>query len=120
MASKKPRGRPVREFSESDRKEIEKLAGYGLTHDQIAIFKGCSRDTLTKHCSIELERGKVKAIAEVTGYLFGNIKAGDQASIFFYLKTQAGWREKQPEQGEDKEPPPPATVNLIFLPKPDK
>lgn len=119
MAQKSKGGRPTREFGQKERAEIEKLAGYGLTHDQIASFFKCDRNTLVKHCSEELERGKTVALVTVVTALFSNIKRGDPASIFFYLKTQHGWREKdRPEDEKDK--PQPQPINLIFMPKPDK
>lgn len=86
--------RPVRVFTEKDREEIAHLAGLCMSHDEIAILKKCSRDTLEKHCKEELAEGKANAKSLVTKGLFGNIKAGKEASIFFYLKTQHGWREK--------------------------
>lgn len=87
-------GRKPREFSKQDREEIEKLAGLCMSHDDIAQLKKCARDTLEKHCAEELSNGKAKAKALVTSALFGNIKKGKEASIFFYLKTQHNWREK--------------------------
>ena len=117
----KRKGRAPREFSEKEREEIEQLAGYGLTHDQIAIFKRCDRNTLVKHCAIELERGKTVALVTVTKALFSNIKAGDPASIFFYLKTQHHWREKDPDKDKDSDKDKaPTTINLVFMSKPDK
>lgn len=35
----------------------------------------------------------------VTGKLWQLIEKGDNASIFFYLKTQWGWREKERDDG---------------------
>ena len=112
--------RPTKEPTDEQRKQVQTLAGYGLSQEQIARMLGLHRNTLKKHCAKELEMGKDMAYTQALNSLFSNIKKGKEASIFFYLKTQAGWREKPPEQGEDKEPPPPATVNLIFLPKPEK
>ena len=86
--------RPPTKFSDKDRAEIEHLAGLCMSQDEIARIKGCDRNTLVKHCALELERGKDRAKAMVTNALFSNIKKGKEASIFFYLKTQHGWREK--------------------------
>ena len=88
-------GRKPFAFSDKDRAEIEHLAGLCMSQDEIARIKGCDRNTLVKHCALELERGKDRAKAMVTNALFSNIKKGKEASIFFYLKTQHGWREKQ-------------------------
>jgi hypothetical protein len=118
----KRKGRPPKEFTTKERAEIEKLAGFGLTHDQIAIFKKCDRNTLVKHCSEELERGKIVASITVIEALFSNIKLGDPASIFFYLKTQCHWREKDrsdDDKDKDKDKLVNQTINLNFLPKPE-
>ena len=87
-------GRKPFAFSDKDRAEIEQLAGLCMSQDEIARIKGCDRNTLVKHCALELERGKDRAKAMVTNALFSNIKKGKEASIFFYVKTQHGWREK--------------------------
>lgn len=85
--------RPVRKFTDKEKNKIKLLAGYGLTHDEIAKTFDCSDETLRKHCSKELALGKIAAKTLVIGQLFGNIKKGDPASIFFYLKCQAHWKE---------------------------
>jgi hypothetical protein len=53
------------------------------------------RNTLKKHFKAELEKGKDIAYSQALNSLFSNIKKGKEASIFFYLKTQHGWREVQ-------------------------
>jgi hypothetical protein len=87
--------RPEKTVTKDDRAKVLKLAGYGLSQDQIAQVMEMDRNTLAKHFASELERGKSVAIAYVVDALFSNIKKRDPASIFFYLKTQAGWREKE-------------------------
>lgn len=89
------RGRPPREFTEAQRKHIAELSGRGLTQEQIALIFNCDEDTLVKHCSEELKKGKAEVLEEVVGHLFGLIKSGNPAAIFFYLKTRAGWQEVQ-------------------------
>lgn len=88
-------GRPAVEFSEKDREEIKRLSGLCLSIEEIARIKGCNRDTLSKHCHDEIEEGRVEAKALAIDRLFRNIKAGKEASIFFYLKTRHQWREVQ-------------------------
>ena len=90
-----PGGRKPTEFTEKDREEIRKLAGLSLSMEEIAKINGCNRDTLAKHCKAEVEEGRVEAKALAIDRLFRNIKAGKEASIFFYLKTQHQWREVQ-------------------------
>lgn len=76
------------------RKQVETLAGYSLNQDQICRVIGIgSTHTLTKHYKAELERGKDLGYMTAVKGLFKNIEKGKEASIFFYLKTQHGWRE---------------------------
>ncbi len=93
MAKKK--GRPAFEVTDEQRMQVKTLAGYGLNQNQIASILEITRQTLAKHFSVELEKGKSLALAQAASSLFNNIKKGKEASIFFYLKTQGGWREQQ-------------------------
>lgn len=93
--TKKKGGRPARTFSDKEKARVCKLAGYGLTQEQIAKVMLCDAKTLIKHCGEAWETGKLLAIEQVADKLFQNIKKGDPASIFFYLKTQAHWKETQ-------------------------
>lgn len=82
-----------------DPKQVEKLAGFGLTQEQIADWFGVSDRTLRNHLSTDAalaaayKTGRAKQLAKVTEKLSDLIENGDRASIFFYLKTQAGWKE---------------------------
>lgn len=92
------RGRPEFDVTEQRIKEAEILAGRGLTQQQIADYWGISKRTLARKSRENLDfyralkKGKSKTIAYVTGKLMEKIKEGDKASIFFFLRTQAGWR----------------------------
>jgi hypothetical protein len=87
-------GRPTKEPDSEQRKRIETLAGYGLTTEEIANVEKVDAGTLTKWCKEEITRGRSNAKALVINQLFGNIKKGKEASIFFWLKCQARWSEK--------------------------
>lgn len=95
--------RPTKEPTDEQRKQVQTLAGYGLSQEQIATMLGMTRQTLAKHCQSELEKGKAVAYATATGQLFNNIKKGKEASLIFYLKTQHGWKEKQEIQHTGKD-----------------
>lgn len=86
--------RPKKKPTEQERSQVQTLSGYGLNQEQIARMLHMHRDTLRKHCAEELQRGKDMAFSQAVNSLFSNIKKGKEASIFFYLKTQHGWREK--------------------------
>jgi len=79
--------------------EIETLAAL-LNQEQIAEYFGIARRTFQailerdEEASAHYKRGKAKAIAHVANGLLQKARAGDTTSAIFYLKTQAGWREK--------------------------
>lgn len=98
MAAKKRAGGAKIEF---DPEQVEKLAGYGLTQDQIADWFGASGKTLRNRLTEDgdlvtaYKRGRARALATAAGKLWDKVMSGDNASVFFYLKTQGGWSETQ-------------------------
>jgi hypothetical protein len=102
---------------------VHKLGGLGLTRLQIAYYYGHTESQwsakIKKHPEIDIamREGKANRIEKASGYLWEWIEKRDKASIMFFLKTQAGWREAAPiiEDGEkDSKPTFPAitlTVN---------
>jgi predicted RNA binding protein with dsRBD fold (UPF0201 family) len=46
------------------------------------------------------KKGRAKAIVDVAGSLLTKAREGDTASIIFYLKTQASWREVSRDEVE--------------------
>ncbi len=92
--------KPSLEITDEILDEIEKMAGNGLTQKQIAAFYHITPVTFIKMKKKDprimrvYKAGKSKAINEVSGILMEQIRSGNVPSIFFYLKTQAGWREK--------------------------
>jgi hypothetical protein len=51
--------------------------------------------TLRKHYRVELDQSLAKANAQIGGALFNKAKGGDTAAMIFWMKTQAGWKERQ-------------------------
>lgn len=93
--------------TDTDRKIVSSLAGYGAPHEYIAsqitnpqTGKPLDAKSLRKHFRLELDTAKDKANAVVAQALFkqatGNGRGAVTAAIF-WLKTQAGWKE--PAQG---------------------
>lgn len=72
---------------------VAELAGYGLTWAQIASALKLNVRTLQRHCQVDYDNGKNIAIGMAAGQLYKKVMSGHPASIFFYLKTQAGWKE---------------------------
>lgn len=85
---------------EIDLEEVEKLAGYGLDHDDIALSLGISISTFKRRKSdnelfeLAIKRGKAKAKRTVTSKLMEKIEAGDLGAIIWYEKTRLGFSEK--------------------------
>jgi len=66
----------------------------GTPQEDIARILDIDPKTLRKHYRDELDLAKAKANATIGGALFNKAKAGDTAAMIFWMKTQAGWREK--------------------------
>jgi DNA-binding XRE family transcriptional regulator len=67
----------------------------GTTQADVAQILGIDEKTLRKHYRGELDLSKAKANATIGGALFNKAKGGDTTAMIFWMKTQAGWREKQ-------------------------
>ena len=109
-------------FTEEMLKEVEVLAGRGLTQKQIAGYFGIGLSTIENYARNNpdlkkaLVRGKSKTISFVAGKLIEQIKAGSTSATIFYLKTQAGWAEPDPNNppppDDDEEKAPPQKLEL--------
>ena len=96
-------GRKSWEPTQKDREEITALIGMGLTAEQVATLKGICRDTLYRYCKAEIDKGRPRAIAQVAKTAFQMAVSGQfPAMTMFWLKTQAKWREKDPEDATDQ------------------
>lgn len=93
-------GRPPVVFSPEQIKKVEELS-QGLTIEQIADYFGICPTTFYKiqkrqpELSEAYKKGKVKTVGWVVSKLKQKIEEGDTTATIFYLKTQAGWTEKQ-------------------------
>lgn len=90
-------GRFPFEPTETERKQVEALSGYGLPFEQIAVLirEGISLDTLRKHFQRELSIGKAKANAQACKSIFQKVISGDTGMMRYWGGTQLGWRETQ-------------------------
>lgn len=97
-------GRPAKTLTDEQRAEVETLAAV-LTQDQMADYFGITRPTLAammerdEDISLRYKRGKARAIGSVAKSLITKAREGDTASMIFFLKTQAGWRETHRIEG---------------------
>jgi|TARA_R110002167_G_scaffold213452_1_gene418111 AraC-like DNA-binding protein len=93
-------GRPEIKITEELCKKAEVYAAQGLTMPQIASVLGMSETTLYDkkgkftEFSEAIKRGKDKGIATITNALFNKARQGDNTSMIFYLKNQAGWQDR--------------------------
>lgn len=91
-------GKHTPPIDENMLRQVEELAGYGLTLAQIAAVLGFSERTLHNKKTDELvaaiQRGKAKAAAIVGKSLFGRAKDGDVPAIRWWEMTREGRSEK--------------------------
>jgi len=106
-------GRPRIEITETMITEAQRLAGLGLTKQQVALSLGIHRDTLRKKeseyigLSDAIKRGRVSAIVEVSNALFQAALAGNITAQIFWLKNMAPESfsdNPQPATDEDSTP----------------
>jgi hypothetical protein len=108
--------RPKHKPTDKDRMLVKVLAGV-MAEQAIANAMQICRNTLRKNYKNELKEGKDFFLAQAITALMNNIKKGKEASIFFYLKTQHGWKDSQtPIKDADDLI---KTIQMVFLPKPD-
>lgn len=91
-------GKRTPDLDENALRQVEELAGYGLTMGQIAAVLGFSERTLhnkkTDDLVAAIQRGKAKAAAIVGKSLFGRAKDGDVPAIRWWEMTREGRSER--------------------------
>lgn len=100
-------GRPPIVFTPYQLRQMETLAGYGLTQASIAAVIGVNPETLTNkkqtvpEVSQALARGKAVAEAAVGQALYTKAKKGDIKAITWWEMTRAGRSSRQHVQTEE-------------------
>jgi predicted DNA-binding protein (UPF0251 family) len=90
-------GRPPVEI---DVAEVERLAGLGLTQEEIALSLGISERTLRtrkKDSAVfadAMKKGRTNAAKEVANALYQKAVGGDLGAIIWYEKTRRGLSDK--------------------------
>ena len=87
-------GRPPYIKTDEDAKTVEALAIAGVKQSLIADIVKISEPTLRKNFRKELDTSKARANAIISQALFKKAKDGNVVARIFWLKTQAGWKEK--------------------------
>jgi hypothetical protein len=88
-------GRPPHEPSKESRQLVQLHTTIGTPQKVIADILGIDDKTLAKYYREELDQATARANAAVGGALFNKATKGDTAAMIFWMKTRAGWREKQ-------------------------
>ncbi len=102
MSEENGPGHPSHEPTQANRTTVTKMTAYGIDQETISKCIGISKPTLHKHYRHELDTAKADCIVEVADRLISKIRNDDGPSIMFYLKTQAGWREKDKDSDAEK------------------
>jgi hypothetical protein len=98
-------GRPSVELTAEQIIELKALASV-LNKSQVADYFGICENTLRAiekrqpEVSAAYKKGRVNQIAGMGSNLIQLAKKGNVTANIFYLKTQAGWKESEPEAQE--------------------
>ena len=102
-------------FTESDLELVARLSAT-MSVEQIAGYFGISKTTyyeVAKRQPELLERyqqGRARRIGQYAALVHQYILEGDKEMLRFYLRTQAGWNEKNEPQDTQELPP----INIIL------
>ncbi len=86
--------RPAHKPTDEGRRRVKTYAAVGVPHHDIARIMRMDTKTLLKHYRVELDLGKAEANAAVGGQLYKMAMSGNVAAAIFWMKAQAGWRER--------------------------
>jgi len=86
------------EVTAKHKKIVEDLAACGVPQEIIADSIDLSVETMLKYYGGLWREGRAGAIAGAGKMLYKKVIEGDNASLFFYLKTQAGYKETNVEE----------------------
>ena len=87
--------KPSHEPTPAQRHLVQLHATIGTQQSVIADIIGIDAKTLRKHYRTELDHASAQANATIGGALFNKAKGGDTTAMIFWMKTRAGWRERQ-------------------------
>lgn len=102
---KHPGGRPPYKPNASDRRKVAIAAGGGMSHEQIAIALGITRNTLLKYFSEELTLGAYKKRMELLEILHKTAKKGSVTAAREYFKHEPGVTAPPPTDQEQSPAP---------------
>ena len=79
----------------ASRQLVQLHATIGTQQHTISDILGIDDKTLRKYYREELDHAMAQANATIGGALFNKAKGGDTTAMIFWMKTRAGWRERQ-------------------------
>ncbi len=89
---KKP-GQPPFVPTPDQRKQVQMLAGFGNTQDQISVITGIAVRTISRHFPQEMKNGAAVVNSVVAQRLFLRTEKDTTAGIF-WMKARAGWVDR--------------------------
>ena len=107
-------GLPKHVPTEATRQTVQLHAMVGTRQEVIAEILGISQDTLARNYRSELDTSREKANAAVGGALYKKAMSGDTASMIFWLKTRARWRETVDISNDDGSLKPESTQAAVL------
>ena len=108
-------GKPAHVPTDKTRAEVSALTSFGITQDEISTYLDIDLKTLRKHYRRELDTGTTRANAAMAKRLFdAGVKDGSVPAMIFWMKTRAGWKEKQDDAVEQK----PIEIRIIDAVRP--
>lgn len=111
--------RPTYQPTQKERDQVKLLVGLGTPQEKIAKIIGIAENTLRKHFADELETGLANMNAQVAASLYKTATQGKGhgavTAAIFWLKTQAGWKEKQTLEHTGKDGGPIKTDSTVRL-----
>lgn len=76
--------------------QVKAMAAFGIRQEDIAAYLGITDKTLRVHYREELDKGATEANIKVAQSLFRQAtEEGNTAAAIFWMKSRAGWSEKQ-------------------------
>lgn len=79
--------------NDKHQKMVDDLSRCGVPQHIIADSIGISENTMIKYYGDLLREGQAAAVTGAAKSLYQKVMNGDNASLFFYLKTRAGYKE---------------------------
>ena len=99
----KRRTKPPHEPTKAMRDTVSLHAMVGTPQLDICTVLGIGIKTLRKYYRKELDTALVQANATIGGALFNKAKSGDTSALLFWLKSRAGFREREREKDKEEE-----------------